>query len=242
MSVDNSNPLGTTGEATAGVAHEQGVLDYLQRHPDILVRHPGLLAELELPHGVRDAESLLEHQARRLRDQNRELRGRLNDLVGNARDNESVSRRLQTLAVALLSATTASDTFAEIYECLTDGFRANCAVVRVYADPDSAEARGCGEFVGPEGASTPLIRDCMREGSMQLGPLDAESLQLLFADQAERVLSAALIGLRAPRVEGVLAIGSDQAGRFEASAGTVFLEHLGALVSHALARFDDDRR
>ncbi|MEM7407181.1 MAG: DUF484 family protein [Pseudomonadota bacterium] len=236
-----SNPPDATEEPSDRDVDEALVLAYLRQHPDLLVRHPALLGGLELPHGVRDAESLLEHQARRLREQNQELRDRLSDLVSNARDNESVNRRLQSLAVALLGAGTASDTFAEIYQCLTDGFRASSAAIRIYGAPAAADARGCGEFVGPDGAVTDLLRECMQDGSMRLGPLDAESLQLLFSDQAERVLSAALVGLRAPRVRGVLAIGSDQAGRFEASAGTVFLEHLGALVSQAVARFDDAR-
>lgn len=241
MSADdspNSNaPL--AHQAVSALPQEADVLCYLREHPRLLIDHPTVLEYVQLEHGVDGATSLIELQMKRLRGQNQELQERLHELVANARDNEAVNRHLQQLAVALLGARTATDTFAEVYQSLKGGFRADWARVRIFAQPHAAPARGCGEFVGADAATTARMLECLHGAKPLLGPLDGETRALLFPDHVSLVKSAALMPLVAPRMRGVLAIASANENRFPVHAGTVFLEHLGELVSQSLARYCD---
>ena len=60
---------------------EKAVADYLRDNPDFFQNNTSLLATLQIPHGCGSAVSLVEHQVRVLRDQNRQLKRKLMDLV-----------------------------------------------------------------------------------------------------------------------------------------------------------------
>ena len=58
---------------------------FLQAHPDFFITHTHLLADLVVPHESGGAVSLIERQVAVLRDQNRQVRRELADLVQIAR-------------------------------------------------------------------------------------------------------------------------------------------------------------
>jgi len=70
---------------TSAAPEEETVADYLATNPDFFLRHPGLLEALEVPHDSGDAASLIEYQVRTLREQNAQLRRKLQGLVSVAR-------------------------------------------------------------------------------------------------------------------------------------------------------------
>jgi uncharacterized protein len=232
----NPGAMSVTTSRSDGVPDEESIRSFLTENPDFFARHPELTTELAIPHAMAGAASLLEYQAKLLQQKNRELQEQLQGLVTNARDNESVSARLHDLSVALLSQGSATDTFAEIYQALAENFRADCSAIWVFATPVNPEARGCGEFVGAEAAASGPMLACLRTKRPVCGALDDESAMMLFAELAPSLRSAALVPLDAERLRGVLAIGSFDSERFGLHVGTLFLEQLGRLVSHAVAR------
>ena len=72
---------------------EKTVADYLRDNPDFFQNNASLLATLEIPHTCGTAVSLVEHQVKVLRDQNRQLKRKLMDLVHVARDNQQGCQR-----------------------------------------------------------------------------------------------------------------------------------------------------
>ena len=73
---------------------------------------------------------------------------------------------------------------------------------------------------------------------VQCGPLDPVSADALFPNTTRPILSAALIHLRTPSQEGLLAIGSADPTRFAADMGTEQLHRLGELVSACLTTLE----
>ena len=63
------------------------VAKYLRKEPNFLLEHPEILDQLNLPHESGQAVSLIEKQVQRLREQNRSLSRKLNQLVQVATDN-----------------------------------------------------------------------------------------------------------------------------------------------------------
>src|SRR5699024_1704250 len=87
-----------------GTLDEAAVVEYLQQHADFLQRHPDVLAEQAVSHDSGAAASLIERQVGVLRDNNRQLQSRLNELVEMARGNEQRVTRLNSIAKALVAA------------------------------------------------------------------------------------------------------------------------------------------
>ena len=88
-------------------AHE--VAAWLRRHPQFLKQFPDLAISLVVPRDDGPAASLASYQLEVLRDKNRELSRRLQELFGNAQDNERLAVRTHQLALALMRQDTAAD-------------------------------------------------------------------------------------------------------------------------------------
>ena len=71
----------------------QDIAAFLQEHPGFFIEHAEVFATLQVPHphGSR-AISLGERQIMTLRERNRELEWRMNELVRNASASESIAR------------------------------------------------------------------------------------------------------------------------------------------------------
>ena len=83
------------------LATELELVSMIRENPDIFVRHPDLLADMQVPHAAGAATSLIERQVEVLRQKIRNNDRRLCDLMGVARDNERLSNARHALAVSL---------------------------------------------------------------------------------------------------------------------------------------------
>ena len=213
---------------------EQEVVDYLGENPEFLVRHPELVDNLRVPHTYGEAVSLLEYQSKRLRDENRNLQQRLEDLIRNARENEELSRRLHRLSLDIMECSTADELFSCLYQGLPDHFDAEFTALRIFTAPASSWDAGLSEFAG-EAVPERELFDALLSGNRPLcGSPGRDEAAYLFGDQAEEVESSALIPLGRSSPVGVLAIGSRDPDRYASSMGTVFLRRIAALVTQAL--------
>ena len=79
---------------TSTVVSEKDVADYLSQHPTFFDLHPETLALVEVAHQTPGAVSLIERQVAVLRQQNKQLRGRIKDLAEIARDNDALIGKL----------------------------------------------------------------------------------------------------------------------------------------------------
>ena len=83
---------------------EAEVVSFLRANPTFLDRHPELLRQMSIPHASGDAVSLLERQVTVLREDNQKLRRQFEELVGHARRNESLNKRVHALVLKLMNA------------------------------------------------------------------------------------------------------------------------------------------
>ena len=214
---------------------EQGVVDYLRAHADFFGRHPELLEELTVPHSCGGAVSLVEYQVSVLRDQNHDLRRRMQRLVNNARDNEKLSQRMHRLTLGLIECASLDEVFANLYEALAEDFKAEFAVARVFRSPKSAPDRGLGELVDGAPGDMDLFEQVLQASKPICGRVRPEQMAYLFPEQCSEIESGALVPLRDRHPIGVIAIGSRDSQRFRPGMGTVFLRQLGEVVSRVVA-------
>jgi len=218
---------------------EKTVADYLRENPDFFQNNTSLLAMLRIPHTCGTAVSLVEHQVKVLRDQNRQLKRKLMDLVQVARDNNRLSERMHQLTLGLVGAGTLEALLDTLREHLQGEFSADTVTIRLAGLPD-ARARECGaEPFTPDAPELEHFESFYKNCKPQCGRFKPEQLAYLFGDQAPAVGSAAVIPLGANGGIGLLAIGSQEANRFHPGMGTLFLTHLGELLDSLLGEYLD---
>lgn len=205
---------------------EQQIADYLVDHPDFFGRHPDALAAIDIPHPTGDAVSLIERQVRTLREQATRYRRQLEELVGVARENDALARRLHRLTLALIETRSFDEVLNTLQDELREQFKADAVEMKLFA-ADQLEAHA--HEPGPA-----LFSDFIRRARPNCGRLDQQQLEYLFGSQAGETGSAALIPLTAPPLAGVLAIGSRDPERFNEGKSVDFLQRLAEVVSATL--------
>ena len=213
---------------------DDSVAAYLLAHPDFLARRPDVLEHMSLEHPVGEAVSLIEYQLRLLRESNEDLRSRLKNLVANARDNEDIGRRVHRLCLHLLQCNGVDEIFSHLYQRLADEFQAEFAAVRVFVSPRDGGDSRLGEFGELEPSAATRIDRTLRRGKPVCGKLDPSILEPLFQERTAEIGSSALVALGDGNRVGVLALGSRSAQRFRRGTGTIFIQQIGDIVSHAL--------
>lgn len=211
---------------------EQTIAAYLRAYPDFFTRHLALLEALHIPHPCRPAQSLLERQVTLLREQNTELRKKLRELLEVARDNDCLSKRMQSLTLGLIEATSLDEMLLTIQCVLREEFNADFIALRLAARPLQDELMTEREFTSMRALQT--FAKLLRAERPFCGRLSAKQTLELFDDAAPCIASVALVPLRGNDWSGLLAIGSIDEGRFHSGVGTVFLSRIGELIAHAL--------
>lgn len=216
---------------------EKSMVHYLRDHPDFFERHTDLLADMVLPHNAGHAISLIERQVSVLREQRSELKQRLQTLMQLAHTNEQLSKRFNTLILALLDAATFDGLLKTLRDRLISDFNADAVVVRLFHNSAAPAASVTGTD-GVQRSGPGAFEKIIRGRQPVCGHLKPAQLDTLFADQADSIASAALIPLveneQATTCHGILAIGSHDPKRFHPEMGTLFLGHLAYILSRIL--------
>jgi hypothetical protein len=213
-------------------AHE--VAAFLRRHPRFLQQFPDLALSMVVPREEGSAASLASYQLEVLRDKNRELSRRLQELFANAQENERLSVRTHQLTLALMRQKTAADTLRAMAASLAEDFNGDLVRLVVFHPVEGMDETEWLQVIAQDDARLQPFRDCLADGEPLCGRLQPEKHALLYGMRAEDVQSTALLPL--PGV-GLIAVGSRDANRFFPGMGTLFLRMMGESLATALKRF-----
>jgi uncharacterized protein YigA (DUF484 family) len=229
---------------------EKDIVEYLRAHPDFFLTHTQLLVELTVPHENGGIISLIERQVAVLRDQNRQLRHELMELVQIARDNDRLTERMQRFTLALMESTNLSDIFFTVHDAMRNDFNADLVAVRLFvalqAPVDESNAFVAIAFAEQDAddlaSALAAFKKILDAGKPVCGRLTPAQSHYLFRERADEIASTALVPLRKSSNEheecfGIMAIGSFSAERFHPAMGTLFLNSMGTTLSSALAPY-----
>lgn len=215
----------------------QAIAEFLTRHPNFFNDFPTLLADLHIPHphGTH-AVSMSERQLIAMRDKVRMLENKLAELIQFGEENDGISEKLHALTLALLAARTPQDIAAALALHLREGFAVPHHALRAW-NLAGASVPGLSDAVSPgvrDGVAAMAQPACGALAVSEAGPW--------FGEVSPHLRAFACIPLRpAPAAApvGLLVLASEEAKRFYAGMGTLYLERLGQLVGAALARMQD---
>jgi uncharacterized protein YigA (DUF484 family) len=214
-------------------AHE--VAAWLRRHPRFLQQFPDLALTLVVPRDEGSAASLASYQLEVLRDKNRELSRRLQDLFANAQENERLAVRTHQLTLGLMRQDSTADTVRAMAASLAEDFQGDLVRLVLFRPVEGLDEVDWLQVIGREDPRLAPFRDFLAEGEPLCGRLQPDKHALLYGPRAGEVQSSALLPL--PEV-GLIAVGSGDPNRFFPGMGTLFLRMMGEALQVALARYE----
>ena len=215
-------------------AHE--VASYLRRHPRFLDQFPDLALGLVVPRENGQTTSLASYQLEVLRDKNRELNRRLQDLFANAQDNERLAVRVHQQALLLMRQRSAAGTLKALAASMAEDFAGELTQILLFERPEDMEDDAPWLRVISRGnARLAPFEDFLAAGEPLCGRIDADKLEVLFDVRTAEIQSVALLPLKG---RGMIAVGSPDPQRFFPGMGTLFLRMMADSVEAALSRFD----
>jgi len=217
-----------------GIA-EKDVVEFLQKHPRFFENNLDILSELRLPHPSGTAISLIERQVDVLRDNNHSLEQKLNNLIQIARDNDRLNGRIQKMALALLEANELDEIFYAVQVILRSEFNADTTTLRCFGTPKTTTTLDENAFLERDDELEKQFSKFFDKNKPICGPLDSAQAQFLFGDNADSIISAALVPVTGQQgMIGMLAIGSFDINRFHPAMGTIFLTYIGEMIGRVL--------
>ncbi|HEY9037250.1 MAG TPA: DUF484 family protein [Pseudomonadales bacterium] len=220
--------------AAAPALSAEAVAEWLEQHPDFFATRNDLLCQMHLPHETGAAVSLVERQVGLLRDRNHELRSRTQKMMDAARTNDRLFENSRKLVLTLLEAQRLEDLLITVEESLARDFQAEYHQFILF-DRASFPAIGNARSVN-EADARQAIGALIDSGKPVCGVLRDNERDYLFGRDGAGIQSAAIVPLKGVNTIGLLAIGSDDANRFQRQMGTLFLEYLADILGRLLPR------
>jgi len=206
------------------------VAQFFRTHPQFFDQHPELLESIYVPHpyGGR-AIPLAERQILSLRERIKVLEAKLAELLKFGEDNDAISEKVHRLAAGLVAARDFAAAAQALQFHMREDFSVPHVALRLWGRPLPAGAPEA------EGVTDELRARVDAMGAPQCGPAAASPFLAWFGDAREHIRSLALVPLGQTQAFGLLALGSEDAQRFYAEMGTLYLRRIGELTAAALA-------
>jgi len=220
-------------DASAVDAH--AVAEYLKKNPAFFEDYADVVAQIFVPHPHGGhAIPIAERQMLALRDKTYELEQKLRELIRHGTDNDVIGEKLHRSTLALFAAPDLETTLAVLSHSLKEDFGVPQVAMRLWGDVPGVPAAQALPEMAATSAEMHEYADRLR--APYCGPEAAlESRQWFNGGEAPQ--SFAYLPLRTDTTFGVLALASEDAHRFHAAMGTVYLLGLAELASVAIARF-----
>jgi len=217
---------------------EAEVVEYLNKHPDFFNNHLELLNSLNVPHQSGKAVSLVERQLQALRDSNRQLKERFEQLMDVARDNEKHFENTKQLSLSLIKLHQQQGDLHELMALFDQEFpsmlaaHAHRLILVNYAHETSI----------PKNVIL-LNQQSIKESAPKLdnlkgsfcGALTQAEKALIFSDESINLVSFALIPIRLNDGDCFIAIGNRQEKYFYKGMGTLFLDYIAELSAGVIS-------
>lgn len=208
------------------------VAAYLQLHPDFFQDHLDLLERMHIPHPSGNAVSLIAKQLELFRAKHQEQENQLNALIDIARENDAAFNRMHELTLAMLEANSLEEAIANLSEVLAECFLTDFVAVKIIMP--ASESPISNLFVAPNEPDLQHFANILQENQPKCGRPTLAQAQFLFGDAANEVKSCAILPMVFTQLDGLLAIGSRDEGRFHYSMGSLFLTQMSEIIGTRL--------
>ena len=208
------------------------IANYLKSNPGFLEGRDDLLLRLEIPHQRGSSVSLVERQVTLLRENNIDMRRRLNELVSAAKSNDVTFERTRDLVLALMDAATPDEFFNSLEKILQQDFMCNSARLIIVGN-DPTEISQWVSII-PQVTLSKNIPGLVKNNRPVLGVLRPEEQDYIFGDASSKIKSTAIVPIKSDQIDALLAIGNKDPEYFQARMGTLFLNFIADVLARLI--------
>ncbi|MEQ1738348.1 MAG: DUF484 family protein [Methyloglobulus sp.] len=220
-----------SGQKTLDLTSTQ-VEQYLREHPEFFNEHLHLLEQMRIPHPSGNAVSLISKQLELFRSRHQELESQLTELIEIARENDTSYVRMHKLTLALLDAKTIEEAVANLETVLSEYFLTDFVAIRVIKHISDATVSNL--YIEPDSEEIKAFSKELSSNQPTCGRPTLTQAKILFGDSSLEVQSYAIMPMMFTELEGFLAVGSREDGRFHYSMGSLFLTQMSEIVGTRL--------
>ena len=220
-----------TGQKTLNLTSTQ-VEQYLREHPEFFNEHLHLLEQMRIPHPSGNAVSLIAKQLELFRSRHQELESQLTELIEIARENDTSYVRMHKLTLALLDAKTIEEAVENLETVLSEYFLTDFVAIRVIKHISDAAVSSV--YIEPDSEDLKPFSKELSSNQPTCGRPTLTQAKILFGDSSLEVQSYAIMPMMFTELEGFLAVGSREDGRFHYSMGSLFLTQMSEIVGTRL--------
>jgi uncharacterized protein YigA (DUF484 family) len=208
------------------------VEQYLRDHPEFFNEHLHLLEQMRIPHPSGNAVSLISKQLELFRSRHQELESQLTELIEIARENDTSYVRMHKLTLALLDAKTIEEAVANLETVLSEYFLTDFVAIRIIKPAPDAPISNL--YIEPDSDNLKPFSKELASNQPTCGKPTLTQAKILFGDASLEVQSYAIMPMLFTEMEGFLAVGSREDGRFHYSMGSLFLTQMSEIVGTRL--------
>jgi uncharacterized protein len=208
------------------------VEQYLRDHPEFFNEHLHLLEQMRIPHPSGNAVSLISKQLEIFRSRHQELESQLTELIEIARENDTSYVRMHKLTLAMLDSKTVEEVIENLEIVLSEYFLTDFVAIRIIKNnPDATNSK---LFIAPDSDDLKPFSKELSSSEPTCGKPTLTQAKILFGDSSLKVQSYAVMPMMFTQMEGFLAVGSREDGRFHYSMGSLFLTQMSEIVGTRL--------
>ena len=208
------------------------VREFLRDNPTFLDENTDILEGLSLSHDSGNAVSLVERQVGVLRDRNKEMRARLDNMLQTAHDNDLLFEKTKRLVLNLLEAKNLSSLIESVHDSLGKDYGIEFYSLTLLGD-EKKLPRTMARVSSMEKAKE-RIGTLIGANRAVCGILREDEMTFLFGERGRNVGSVAAVPLRYDNLYGILAVGNSDPNFYKSSMGTLFLSYIAEILAPPL--------
>ncbi|MDB4260976.1 DUF484 family protein [Porticoccaceae bacterium] len=211
---------------------EKVVREFLRENPDFLDKNTDILETMVLSHNSGKAISLVERQVGVMRDRNKEMRSRLDNMLQTAQDNDLLFEKTKRLVLNLLEAKTLGSLVEAVYDSLGKDYGIEFYSLTLFGD-EKKLPRTLARIASTEKANE-RVGTLIGANRTVCGVLREDEMVFLFGERGRQVGSVAAVPLRYDSLYGILAVGNSDPNFYKSSMGTLFLSYVAEILNRVL--------
>ncbi len=224
--------------------NEESILDYLKKNPEFFRNHPGILADMNLPHATGDhTVSLIEKQVAVLRERSIKSRHKLSELIEVAKENDVLFEKTQQLTLSLLKASSLTalfDTTQLQFKKAFDVESSNFLLLN-----DELNLTLSKKYIGSYSDANKAIPNVLENKKTLCSSLRPNENEFLFSSSATIgsavIASRPLIDIKGKQTTLLICVGNQAEDFYNQNTGTLFVDYIAdilQLLSNQLLKTD----
>ena len=203
------------------------IVEFLILNPNFFKENPEVLNFLEIVHESGPAVSLIQKQVELLRSNYNSTTDKLMEILGVAKNNVNIFSLTKTLILSLIDTSNVEEIVSLLEKSFKSDFGAKISKVLFFTE--SPENLPIGRVRNPSEA-TRILGNVLKPGKIYCGGIDKKMATFIF-DQKSKITESALIPLSCNSLTGLIALGTDEIGKYDNKKDTMFLDFISEVVS-----------